>query len=270
MRRTSTGSMPTCTGHRGNTWTARTGRAPLYYGGDWVTNPRPPLSLCLPVHSKPYDHDECFPLLRGSLPRATYSKRSPARSMSSATDPFRLLTELGGECSGAISVAPQRAGARRGPPAATLVDEEELGTLLRIFPSACSSPRSTRSRTGAAFASRLQRPGRGRRPCRRRRDRAQSREPPDHGRYSRRRSLASPNRWSTRPSAWALRRMSISTSPRQAPVCRFTGVPAGASLRPRQGGSPTAASIGELLQALGLVPAVNYEKRRCTVVAPPI
>jgi serine/threonine-protein kinase HipA len=105
------------------------------YDEDWVAEERPPLSLSLPVRSQPYDHDDCSPFFEGLLPEGDFLKAIARTLHVSATNPFQLLTELGGECAGAISVAP--AGGPepgRDPRPPRWLSEEDLGALLADLP----------------------------------------------------------------------------------------------------------------------------------------
>ena len=105
------------------------------YDEDWVVEERPPLSLSLPVRSLPYDHDECSPFFEGLLPEGDFLKAIARTLHVSATNPFQLLTELGGECAGAISVAPAggpQPGQNPRPP--RWLSEEQLGALLADLP----------------------------------------------------------------------------------------------------------------------------------------
>lgn len=105
------------------------------YDDDWVAEERPPLSLSLPVRSEPYDHEECAPFFEGLLPEGDFLKAIARTLHVSATNPFQLLTELGGECAGAISVAPvggPEPGRDPRPP--RRLSEEELGALLSALP----------------------------------------------------------------------------------------------------------------------------------------
>jgi serine/threonine-protein kinase HipA len=105
------------------------------YGGGWVAETRPPLSLSLPVRPQPYEHDECAPFFEGLLPEGDFLKAIARTLHVSATNPFQLLAELGGECAGAISVAPAggpQPGQDPRPP--RWLSEEELGALLEDLP----------------------------------------------------------------------------------------------------------------------------------------
>lgn len=105
------------------------------YGEGWVQAGGQPLSLSLPVRPEAFDHEECAPFFEGLLPEGDFLK-SIARTLHiSATNPFQLLTELGGECAGAISVAPAggpEPGQDPRPP--RWLNDEELGALLRELP----------------------------------------------------------------------------------------------------------------------------------------
>jgi serine/threonine-protein kinase HipA len=105
------------------------------YDEEWVEDGRPPLSLSLPVRAEPYEHDECAPFFEGLLPEGDFLKAIARTLHVSANNPFQLLTELGGECAGAISVAPAggpEPGKDPRPP--RWLSEEDLGRLLEDLP----------------------------------------------------------------------------------------------------------------------------------------
>lgn len=105
------------------------------YDEGWVAEARPPLSLSLPVRGEPYEHEECSPFFEGLLPEGDFLKAIARTLHISADNPFQLLTELGGECAGAISVAP--AGGPqpgRDPRPPRWLSEEELAALLAELP----------------------------------------------------------------------------------------------------------------------------------------
>ncbi len=105
------------------------------YDDAWVGGERPPLSLSLPVRAEPYGHEECAPFFEGLLPEGDFLKAIARTLHVSATNSFQLLTELGGECAGAISVAPSggaEPGGDRRPP--RWLTEADLGALLADLP----------------------------------------------------------------------------------------------------------------------------------------
>ncbi len=106
------------------------------YASAWVDEGSQPLSLSLPVRSEPYGHEDCAPFFEGLLPEGDFL-RAIARTLHvSATNPFQLLTELGGECAGAISVAPAGGpvpGLDPRPP--RWLSEAELAALLAELPA---------------------------------------------------------------------------------------------------------------------------------------
>jgi serine/threonine-protein kinase HipA len=105
------------------------------YDEAWVAEGRPPLSLGLPVRSQPYEHDECSPFFEGLLPEGDFLKAIARTLHVSATNPFQLLSELGGECAGAISVAPAGGPAPgQDPRPPRWLKEVELGALLADLP----------------------------------------------------------------------------------------------------------------------------------------
>lgn len=105
------------------------------YASEWVDPDRQPLSLSLPVRAEPYEHEECAPFFEGLLPEGDFLKAIARTFHVSAANPFQLLTALGGECAGAISVAPAggpEPGQDPRPP--RWLSEEELGALLKELP----------------------------------------------------------------------------------------------------------------------------------------
>jgi serine/threonine-protein kinase HipA len=105
------------------------------YTGEWVAGEGAPLSLSLPVRSEPFEHDECAPFFEGLLPEGDFLKAIARTLHVSATNPFQLLTELGGECAGAISVAPAggpEPGQDPRPP--RWLSEGELAALVADLP----------------------------------------------------------------------------------------------------------------------------------------
>lgn len=105
------------------------------YDENWIGAGEAPLSLSLPVRAESFDHDECAPFFEGLLPEGEFLKAIARTLHVSASNPFQLLTELGGECAGAISVAPVGAPEPgRDPRPPRWLDEEELSTLLADLP----------------------------------------------------------------------------------------------------------------------------------------
>lgn len=105
------------------------------YDDAWVDGKRPPLSLSLPVRAEPYGHEECAPFFEGLLPEGDFLKAIARTLHVSATNSFELLSELGGECAGAISVAPSggpEPGTDPRPP--RWLSDAELGKLLADLP----------------------------------------------------------------------------------------------------------------------------------------
>jgi serine/threonine-protein kinase HipA len=101
----------------------------------WVAEGGAPLSLSLPVRPQPFDHDECAPFFEGLLPEGEFLRAIARTLQISATNPFQLLNDLGGECAGAISVGPVGGtvpGERSGPP--KWLSEAEVGALLTDLP----------------------------------------------------------------------------------------------------------------------------------------
>lgn len=105
------------------------------YTEEWVGAEGAPLSLGLPVRGEPFDHAECAPFFEGLLPEGDFLKAIARTLHVSARNPFQLLTEIGGECAGAVSVGPAGGpvpGRTSVPP--RWLSERELGELLAQLP----------------------------------------------------------------------------------------------------------------------------------------
>jgi serine/threonine-protein kinase HipA len=66
-----------------------------------------PLSLSLPLVEQPYEDDTARPFFANLLPEAEIRKIIARRLRISEKNDFTLLTEIGGECTGAVSVVPE-------------------------------------------------------------------------------------------------------------------------------------------------------------------
>jgi serine/threonine-protein kinase HipA len=112
------------------------GRLGFAYEPSWAEEGGAPLSLSLPARKEHFDDAECRPFFAGLLPEGEFLK-SIARAFGvSADNPFSVLAEIGGECAGAVSLAPLGQDppfAKSIPP--TWLDEEEMGELLDELPT---------------------------------------------------------------------------------------------------------------------------------------
>lgn len=92
------------------------------------------LSLSLPVERREFGDEECRPFFGGLLPEGQFL-RAVARAFGvSSSNPFALLAAIGGECAGAVSLAPPDAE----PPIARpprWLNAGELHELIRSLPS---------------------------------------------------------------------------------------------------------------------------------------
>lgn len=76
------------------------------YEAAWVEGGGAPVSLSLPVRREAFADSECRPFFAGLLPEGKFL-RTIARAFGvSASNPFAVLGAIGGECAGAISLAP--------------------------------------------------------------------------------------------------------------------------------------------------------------------
>jgi len=94
---------------------------------------QPPLSLSLPVRPEPFDDDECRGYFSGLLPEGGFL-RGVARAFGvSASNAFSVLNAIGGECAGAVSLAPPEAE-RPTPGGPRWLDSPKLYELLAESP----------------------------------------------------------------------------------------------------------------------------------------
>jgi serine/threonine-protein kinase HipA len=111
-------------------------RLSFTYEALWADGDNTPLSLGLPVRGGAFDDSECRPFFAGLLPEGGFLRAIARAFHVSADNPFSVLTEIGGECAGAVSLAPPGAKpsfASASPP--TWLADVELGELLAELPS---------------------------------------------------------------------------------------------------------------------------------------
>jgi serine/threonine-protein kinase HipA len=106
------------------------------YGPSWVDAGGAPLSLGLPLRRESFDDVECRPFFTGLLPEGEFLKAIGRAFQVSVDNAFGVLSEIGGECAGAISLTPPGVA----PPFASTVPpswlgEAELGDLIAELPS---------------------------------------------------------------------------------------------------------------------------------------
>jgi serine/threonine-protein kinase HipA len=111
-------------------------RMSFRYTPAWVEQGGGALSLSLPVREKPFDDQECRPFFAGLLPEGEFLRSIARFFQVSAENPFSVLSEIGGECAGAVSLAPPDGQ----PPFLNAAEprwlsEDELGRLLDEMPS---------------------------------------------------------------------------------------------------------------------------------------
>ncbi len=82
-------------------------RLSFTYEPDWLDDAGPALSHSLPLRPEPFDDAGCRPFFAGLLPEGEFL-RAVARSFGvSATNAFAVLSAIGGECAGAVSLVPE-------------------------------------------------------------------------------------------------------------------------------------------------------------------
>ncbi|HWI96547.1 MAG TPA: type II toxin-antitoxin system HipA family toxin [Solirubrobacterales bacterium] len=110
-------------------------RLKFVYEPSWVDAGGAPLSLSLPVRLEPFEDGECRPFFAGLLPEGDFLKSIARAFQVSADNPFSVLTEIGGECAGAVSLASPGSEppfVSIAPP--TWLDDKGLGELLTELP----------------------------------------------------------------------------------------------------------------------------------------
>jgi serine/threonine-protein kinase HipA len=111
-------------------------RLAFQYTLEWVERGEEVLSLSLPLREEPFVDEECRPFFAGLLPEGEFLRSIARFFQVSAENPFSVLSEIGGECAGAVSLAPP--GSK--PPFLNAagprwLSEDELGRLLEEIPS---------------------------------------------------------------------------------------------------------------------------------------
>lgn len=106
------------------------------YESTWMDRAGAPLSFGLPVREESFEDAECRPFFAGLLPEGEFLKAIARAFQVSADNAFGVLTEIGGECAGAVSltspgVAPPFASSI--PP--SWLGEAELRDLIAELPS---------------------------------------------------------------------------------------------------------------------------------------
>jgi serine/threonine-protein kinase HipA len=111
------------------------------YGPEWVERGGEPLSLSLPLREEPFDDAECRPFFAGLLPEGDFLRSIARFFQVSAENPFSVLQEIGGECAGAVSLAPPESKppflSAAGP---RWLEGDDLEELLEGMPSPALLP----------------------------------------------------------------------------------------------------------------------------------
>lgn len=92
----------------GKLWLDEKRRFVFQYDTRWLESPEPiPLSLSLPLRSKPYEDDTSRHFFTNLLPEAGIRQAVARKLGVSEQNDFALLWSLGGECAGAVSLLPE-------------------------------------------------------------------------------------------------------------------------------------------------------------------
>jgi serine/threonine-protein kinase HipA len=111
-------------------------RMAFQYTPAWVEQGGGALSLSLPLRVEPFDDQECRPFFAGLLPEGEFLRSIARFFQVSAENPFSVLSEIGGECAGAVSLAsPDSEPPFLNAAGPRWLSEDELGRLLEEMPS---------------------------------------------------------------------------------------------------------------------------------------
>ncbi|MCK4607928.1 MAG: type II toxin-antitoxin system HipA family toxin [Gammaproteobacteria bacterium] len=113
----------------------KTGHLSFSYEKDWLhNNDAIALSNSLPLGTKTFDHDECRPFFAGILPEED-KRRVIAHNLGiSPKNDFALLTQLGGECAGAVTLLPKGEPLAQQADRYRIISDTELANVLRELP----------------------------------------------------------------------------------------------------------------------------------------
>ncbi len=93
----------------------------------------PPLSQSLPLDNKPYTARQCRPFFSGILPEA-HLRVSIARQLGfSEKNDFALLSAIGGECAGAVSLLPAPSALNDLKPSYRIIDDNAVFSILQTM-----------------------------------------------------------------------------------------------------------------------------------------
>ncbi|MFH1487952.1 MAG: type II toxin-antitoxin system HipA family toxin [Pseudomonadota bacterium] len=119
----------------GRLWLDERRRFSFQYDGAWLRDKSAiPLSLSLPLTSKPYIDDTARPFFSNLLPEAGIRKIIARRLGISEKNDFSLLREIGGECAGAVSLVPEGTYESM-KPGYREINEEELNNIVAELPN---------------------------------------------------------------------------------------------------------------------------------------
>ncbi len=92
-----------------------------------------PLSQSLPFQKQPYNAKQCRPFFSGILPEA-HLRASIARHLGiSEKNDFALLSAIGGECAGAVSLLPTSSAQTDLKPDYRIIDDNTVSNLLKTM-----------------------------------------------------------------------------------------------------------------------------------------
>lgn len=96
-------------------------------------NKNQPLSQSLPLQKKPYNVVQCRPFFSGILPEA-HLRVSIARQLGiSEKNDFALLSAIGGECAGAVSLLPSSSSPADLKPDYRIIDDNSVSSILQTM-----------------------------------------------------------------------------------------------------------------------------------------
>jgi serine/threonine-protein kinase HipA len=111
------------------------GKLRFAYDPDYAQGEQPPLSRSLPLRAEPFDDASAHSFFANLLPEGHVRRHLASRLGISVENDFDLLTAVGGDCAGAVSLLPLGASPERAhDDAVRWLDEAELAQTIADLP----------------------------------------------------------------------------------------------------------------------------------------
>jgi serine/threonine-protein kinase HipA len=100
----------------------------------WLERSRIPLSLSLPLRPEPYLDDQSHPFFANLLPEERILAVIARNLGLSPNNDFGILERIGGDCAGAVTLAPEEVELQRDPSRYRQLSHDELFAIIRELP----------------------------------------------------------------------------------------------------------------------------------------